>query len=439
MAEDLSSLRTNAGTPGFTAPEVLGFHSDDDSIESDGSEDESRLSYTKAVDIWAIGAISFLLLTGVIPFPSQNNRALSKYIRGRVSFPVERLRDKNVDVSGCALIENFMAPDPSNRPSADSSLQHSWLCNSQDTTLSNVSVSPSGVVLLAQSSSYASGTWTADDSGCQMVVPLAQGRNSTIILEEAQDADQTFELAVKVYDQKRYDEAEQLFRESAQQLEKELGAEHRRTLWSKAYIARTLFEQKKFNDAEQLFRISAQDRQKVLGVEHEDTLDSNLWLACVANEQGRYDEAERLVRELARHYAKVFGVEHKDTMDSNYWLALTIFQQKQYRKAEHLLRSSARQQGEVLGAEHEDTMCINFWLAYSVFEQKKYNDAKRLFRESARQRETVLGAEHKDTLLSKRLLEECRRRGRQKQSLSALPIRKMFNRRRAARPDPGRS
>jgi hypothetical protein len=72
--------------------------------------------------------------------------------------------------------------------------------------------------------------------------------------------------------QQKYLEAEQLFHQSAQQLEKVLGAEHKDTLQSKYWLALTFYEQEKFAEAELLLQQSAQQREKVLGVEHEDTL-----------------------------------------------------------------------------------------------------------------------------------------------------------------------
>ena len=76
---------------------------------------------------------------------------------------------------------------------------------------------------------------------------------------------------------RKYDEAEQLFRQVVQQREKVLGTEHKDTLNTKYWLARTLYEQQgKYDEAEQLFRQVVQQREKVLGTEHEDTLDQQI-------------------------------------------------------------------------------------------------------------------------------------------------------------------
>ena len=53
-----------------------------------------------------------------------------------------------------------------------------------------------------------------------------------------------------------------------------LGKEHVDTLWSKYWLAHTFYNQQKYPEAEELFRQSTQEREKVLGNEHNDTLDS---------------------------------------------------------------------------------------------------------------------------------------------------------------------
>lgn len=107
------------------APEILHlFEYDDD--ESTSSGDDKRPSYTNSVDIWAIGVILFQLLTGWFPFPSHSNK-LAKYVRDKAAFPVERLQSERVSAPACEVVQSFLAPRPSSRPSAESSLQHSWL------------------------------------------------------------------------------------------------------------------------------------------------------------------------------------------------------------------------------------------------------------------------------------------------------------------------
>lgn len=52
--EDFMNLHTRVGTPYYVAPEVL------------------NGDYNKQVDIWSIGIIAYILLTGCPPFQSEN-------------------------------------------------------------------------------------------------------------------------------------------------------------------------------------------------------------------------------------------------------------------------------------------------------------------------------------------------------------------------------
>lgn len=168
IAEELSSLHTIAGTPGYMAPELLGL--DVDSDDSDDSGDERHRSYTSAVDIWAVGTIAFQLLAGILPFPSSDQRALRKYVKGKTSFPVDTLRSKKI-ASG--LIERLMAPRPAARPSAETSLQCSWFAPPQSGPPFRTSMRPPN-----DSSSVAesvpSAKWTNNDSGYSSALPAQQ-------------------------------------------------------------------------------------------------------------------------------------------------------------------------------------------------------------------------------------------------------------------------
>ena len=69
--EESGVMATACGTPGYVAPEVL-----------------AQKPYGKAVDVWSIGVISYILLCGYPPFYDENDANLFAQI----------LKGKNISV-----------------------------------------------------------------------------------------------------------------------------------------------------------------------------------------------------------------------------------------------------------------------------------------------------------------------------------------------------
>ncbi|MGW3540593.1 protein kinase domain-containing protein [Nocardia niigatensis] len=88
-----------AGTPAFTAPEVLR-----------GAEP------AEAADIYGLGATLFCLLTGHAAFERREGESMVAQFVRITSEPVPNLRDSDVPAALCSALESAMAQDPSDRP-----------------------------------------------------------------------------------------------------------------------------------------------------------------------------------------------------------------------------------------------------------------------------------------------------------------------------------
>jgi len=107
MFDDNQSLTTYCGSPEYVAPEVL-----------------SCVPYGKPVDLWSVGVITYILLTGFLPFYDKNHAILFEKIQR-----VEYNWDDCPEVTPTAkhFIQHLLVLDPAKRYSVESALNHPWV------------------------------------------------------------------------------------------------------------------------------------------------------------------------------------------------------------------------------------------------------------------------------------------------------------------------
>ncbi|MCJ1268036.1 hypothetical protein MMC22_007922 [Lobaria immixta] len=164
--EGLTALRTLTGTPAFAAPEVLGFVQSDDRLND---------SYTNAVDIWSLGVITFLILTGETLF--KDLRRLYQYAAGSYKFPLDVLLANKLSEQGCDFIKSSMAPKSEDRLSAEQCLQHPWVDffieDAASHTQREFNISDSMPIPLDDSDPEPSVSWSTQDTiSNSMPLPL---------------------------------------------------------------------------------------------------------------------------------------------------------------------------------------------------------------------------------------------------------------------------
>ncbi|XP_029287918.1 calcium/calmodulin-dependent protein kinase type 1D-like [Cottoperca gobio] len=102
-------MSTACGTPGYVAPEVL-----------------AQKPYSKAVDCWSIGVITYILLCGYPPFFEDNEtRLFSKIMRAEYAFHSPFWDD--ISESAKDFIRNMMEKNPTKRFLTEQALRHPWI------------------------------------------------------------------------------------------------------------------------------------------------------------------------------------------------------------------------------------------------------------------------------------------------------------------------
>ncbi|XP_029167612.1 calcium/calmodulin-dependent protein kinase type 1-like isoform X2 [Nylanderia fulva] len=107
--EDSGIMATACGTPGYVAPEVL-----------------AQKPYGKAVDVWSIGVISYILLCGYPPFYDENDANLfAQILKGEFEFDSPYWDD--ISDSAKDFIRKLMCVNVEERYTCKQALAHPWI------------------------------------------------------------------------------------------------------------------------------------------------------------------------------------------------------------------------------------------------------------------------------------------------------------------------
>jgi eukaryotic-like serine/threonine-protein kinase len=143
-------------------------------------------------------------------------------------------------------------------------------------------------------------------------------------------------------------------------------------------------------------------QRKLLGPEDPETLTSESLLSVLLLDEGQYAEAEKLQRETLETRRRVLGPEHLDTVRSMGRLAGILSLQGRGAEAEALERDAIAILSRVLGPEHEETLRLRNSLVGILWlqaDQARSAEAETLARATLPALRRVLGPEHPQTLI----------------------------------------
>jgi serine/threonine protein kinase len=152
--------------------------------------------------------------------------------------------------------------------------------------------------------------------------------------------------------------------------------------------------------AESLLTRAVEIRLRTLGPNHPDTLNSKHLLSWVFREEGRYAEAERLQRETLDTQRRVLGPSHLNTLRSMNNIGAILVAEGRLAEAENSWREALAISRLALGSEHPATLGLMSNVAAILYEEGKLAEAENLQREALDIERRVLGSADPMTLNS---------------------------------------
>jgi len=135
-------------------------------------------------------------------------------------------------------------------------------------------------------------------------------------------------------------------------------------------------------------------RRAELGQRHPDTLASTVSLGRLRILQGRYNEAEGLSVTALEGRRRVLGPEHIDTLQSMYHLAVVYWYQRRHTEAEECFSELSELRHRTLGEDHPETIRARTGLAWTYLRQARDAEAEQLFQRLYEICANKLGEEH---------------------------------------------
>lgn len=215
-----------------------------------------------------------------------------------------------------------------------------------------------------------------------------------------------FYIAVTLFAQGKYTEAEELHRKVLKYRIESLGQDHDDTLKSMYHIAIESMVRSKFKEARDMCQQLLEKQKKILGLEHRDTRRTTNLLGGALVALGRCDEAIQMHEQTLQYCKDNIGPESKETLAVMIRLGILLAGSPRHEEGTQMLKQVIEVRNKVLGPQHPWTLSAMGHLSTGYASLGKHDEAKELREKVVASLLEWAGPENKSKLAQKTDLAE---------------------------------
>ena len=155
-----------------------------------------------------------------------------------------------------------------------------------------------------------------------------------------------------------------------------------------------------YDRAEALYRQAAGVRLARLGPENDLTLQSQASVGWMLYRRGQYHDAEVLLRQVLDHRMRRYGAKNADTLVTMSNLGVVLSQEGHYAEAESLERQVLDMRRRTLGENDPDALEAMNHLAYVLINEGKWSEAESLDRQQLQIFRRIEGSDGPQALIA---------------------------------------
>ena len=200
--------------------------------------------------------------------------------------------------------------------------------------------------------------------------------------------------------------AREILDRGATQIEKDLGNEPLVRAEMMQTMGRVYSRLGLYSKGADLLRQATGIQERALGDEDPRTLQSMHLLGYALRRQGRTADAEKVVIRALDLRRRVLGREHPDTLATLNDLAVVLQDEGREEEAGTIFQEALEARRRVLGESHPDTIMAIHNVGFSLLARGKYSEGEKLLREASEAFTRTLGKDHPDTVWANRNLAQ---------------------------------